>query len=150
VIIGVPAALTLLNLEGMSWAVTRYLPWILLVSLFSFAVAILYRVGPSRRPAKKRWVIPGVMFATLSWLLISSGFSRFVQEFGSYNKTYGGLSAVIVLLIWFWLTAFVVIVGAELNAELERHTTVDTTRGPPKPIGERGAAMADYEPHTRI
>jgi len=150
VIIGVPAALTLLNLDGLTATVTRFLPWVILISMFAFATAVLYRFGPSRRPAKKRWIIPGVLFATLSWLLISYGFSRFVAEFGSYNKTYGGLSAVIVLLVWFWLTAFVVIVGAELNAEIERHTTADTTRGPNRPIGERGAAMADYEPYTRL
>ena len=146
VIIGVPAALTLLNLEGLTATVTRFLPWVVLISMFAFATIVLYRFGPSRRPAKMRWVLPGVLFATLSWLLISYGFSRFVAEFGSYNKMYGGLSAVIILLIWFWLTAFVVIVGAELNAELERHTIADTTRGPDRPIGERGAAMADFRP----
>jgi len=146
VIIGVPAALTLLNLEGITATVTRFLPWVILISMFAFATCILYQYGPSRRPAKLRWVLPGVIFATLSWLLISYGFSRFVAEFGSYNKMYGGLSAVIILLIWFWLTAFVVIVGAELNAELERHTLADTTRGPCRPIGERGAAMADFRP----
>jgi len=146
VIIGVPAALTLLNLEGLTATVTRFLPWIILISMFAFATMVLYRFGPSRRPAKMRWVLPGVLLATLSWLAFSYSFSRFVAEFGSYNKTYGGLSAVIILLIWFWLTAFVVIVGAELNAELERHTLVDTTRGPDRPIGERGAAMADFRP----
>lgn len=144
VIIGVPAALSLLKLDGIIAIVTRWLPWVLLVGIFAVATLTLYRIGPSRRPAKLRWVMPGVIFATLSWLLISAGFSRFVSEFESYNKTYGGLSAVIILLVWFWLTAFVVIVGAEINAELERHTTADTTRGPDRPLGKRGAAMADY------
>lgn len=144
VIIGVPAALSLLRLEGMTAFVTRWLPWISLIGIFAAATLTLYRIGPSRRPAKIRWVMPGVIFATLSWLLISAGFSRFVAEFESYNKTYGGLSAVIILLVWFWLTALVVIIGAEINAELERHTQVDTTRGPDRPLGERGAAMADY------
>jgi len=67
------------------------------------------------------------------------------MTFDTYNATYGSLSAVIILLIWFWLTAFVVIVGAEINAEMERHTLVDTTYGLDRPIGTRGAAMADYE-----
>lgn len=146
VIIGVPAALTLLKLEGLTATITRFLPWTILISMFAFATFVLYRFGPSRRPARKRWVSPGVLFATLSWLAFSYGFSRFVAAFGSYNKTYGGLSAAIILLIWFWLTAYVVIVGAELNAEMERQTTADTTRGPGRPIGERGAAMADFRP----
>jgi len=147
VIVGLPALLALLKLDGMTGTVTRYLPWVLLVTIFAMTTTILYRYGPSRRPAKKRWLFPGVIFATLSWLAISVSFSRFVSTFDTYNATYGSLSAVIILLIWFWLTAFVVIIGAELNAEMERHTCVDTTRGPDRPIGERGAAMADYTGH---
>lgn len=144
IIIGVPAVLHLLKLDDAISAFSRALPWVLLVSMFGFASGVLYRFGPSRRPAKKRWVFPGIVFTTLTWLLISFGFSKFVGAFGNYNAIYGSLSAVIILLIWFWLTAFTVIVGAELNAEMERHTTVDTTRGPDRPLGERGAAMADY------
>ena len=144
VIIGVPALLAYASLNGAAAVVTRYIPWIILVLLFAMATFILYRVGPSRRQAKFRWVIPGVLFATLSWLLISAGFSYFVAEFSNFNKFYGSLSAVIILLVWFWLTAFVVIVGAELNAELERHTSIDTTRGKRRAVGKRGAAMADY------
>lgn len=144
VIIGIPSILSLLKLEGLVALVTKYLPWIILIVLFGFATAILYKYGPSRRPAKLRWVMPGVIFATLSWLVISAGFSRFVSAFGTYNKTYGSLSAVIILLVWFWLTALVIIVGAEINAEMERHTTVDTTRGPDREVGQRGAAVADY------
>ena len=145
VIVGVPALLSLLKLEGLTATFTRVLPWILLISMFGFAAGILYRFGPSRRPAKKRWVFPGIVFTTLAWLGISYGFSKFVASFGRFNAVYGSLSAVIILLVWFWLTAFVVIVGAELNAEMERHTGVDTTRGPDRPIGKRGAAMADYQ-----
>ncbi|WP_051048580.1 YihY/virulence factor BrkB family protein [Robiginitomaculum antarcticum] len=144
VIFGVPALLSLLKLEGLSAIVTYYMPWIIIVLLFGFATFVLYRIGPSRRQAKFRWLFPGVFFATISWLFISAGFSYFVAEFSNFNRFYGSLSAVIILLLWFWLTAFVVIVGAELNAELERHTSVDTTRGRRRPLGKRGAAMADY------
>jgi len=144
VIIGVPAVLHLLKLDDAIGLFSRFLPWLLLISMFGFASGVLYRFGPSRRPAKKRWVFPGIVFTTLTWLVISFGFSKFVSAFGNYNAIYGSLSAVIILLIWFWLTAYTVIVGAELNAEMERHTCVDTTRGPDRPIGERGAAMADY------
>ena len=147
IIIGVPALLHILKLDGVISVFSRFLPWVLLISMFGFAAGILYRFGPSRRPAKKRWVFPGILFTTLTWLGISFGFSKFVAAFGNYNATYGSLSAVIILLIWFWLTAYTVIVGAELNSEMERHTSVDTTRGPDRPLGQRGAAMADYR-HT--
>lgn len=144
VIIGVPAMLALMKLEGLTLGFNRAIPWLLLVSVFAFSSGVLYRFGPSRRPAKKRWVLPGIAFTTITWLALSFGFSKFIAAFGNYNAVYGSLSAVIILLIWFWLTAYTVIVGAELNAEMERHTTVDTTRGPDRPLGERGAAMADY------
>lgn len=145
VIIGVPAILTILKLEGLAALVTKALPWISLIGLFAFALGVLYRYGPSRRPAKNRWVYPGIIFTSVSWLIMSAGFSFFVANFGSYNATYGSLGAVIVLLMWFWLTAFVVIVGAELNAEMERQTCVDTTRGPDRPAGQRGAVVADFK-----
>lgn len=144
VIVGLPALLAILKLEEIGAGLTRVLPWGLLIGIFGLTTTILYRYGPSRRAAKMRWVFPGVIFATVSWLLISAGFSYFVTTFDTYNATYGSLSAVIILLIWFWLTAFAVIIGAEINAEMERHTTVDTTCGPDRPIGARGAAMADF------
>ena len=146
VIVGVPAILAFFKLGGVAAFITQYMPWALLISLFGFAVTILYLYGPSRRPAKLRWIFPGCIFATLSWIVISAGFSRFVSTFGTYNKTYGSLSAVIILLVWFWLTALVIIVGAEINAAMERRTSIDTTRGPDRPAGERGAVVADFTP----
>jgi len=142
VIIGVPAALKFANLDGSAEIATRYLPWILLVTVFSFACGVMYRFGPSRRPARKRWIYPGIAFALLSWLTISFGFSKFVQAFGRYNEVFGGLASVIILLIWLWLTAMVIIIGAEINSELERQTIADTTRGPARPLGKRGAAAS--------
>ena len=144
VIIGVSAALALTNIEDTAGFSSRTLPWILLVTIFCFACGVMYRFGPSRRPARKRWVFPGIGFALVSWIAISFGFSKFVVHFGAYNETFGGLASVIILLIWLWLTAMVVILGAELNSELERQTIVDTTRGPCRPLGERGASMADF------
>lgn len=143
VIIGVPSVLNFFSLEGVAAFSARYLPWLLVIGLFSIATIILYKIGPSRRPAKFVWIIPGVIFSTLGWLFISSVFSRFVAEFGTYNKTYGSLAAVILLLVWFWLTAFVIVAGAVLNAAMETHTQVDTTIGPDRPAGERGASVAD-------
>jgi len=144
VIIGISAVLTYANIEDSVGFVSGRLPWILLMTMFSIACGVMYRFGPSRRPARNRWVFPGIIFALSSWLLISFGFSKFVTHFGAYNETFGGLASVIVLLIWLWLTAMVVIIGAELNSELERQTIEDTTRGPCRPVGERGATMADF------
>ena len=144
VVVGIPALLAFLRLEGTAGFVAGHLPWILLIFAFAFGSFIIYRFGPSRRPARKRWVMPGVVFTTASWLLISYGFTVYVRQFGSYDVTYGSLSAVIVLLLWFWLSATVVIVGAELNAEMERQTLADTTRGGERPVGRRKASMADY------
>jgi len=144
VIIGVPAALNYANIEDSTGFVTRRLPWILLITVFCLACGVMYRFGPSRRPARKRWVFPGIAFALCSWIAISFGFSKFVLHFGRYNETFGGLASVIILLIWLWLTATVVILGAQINSELERQTIADTTRGPARPLGQRGASMADF------
>jgi len=127
------------KLDGAVASLAKILPWSLLILAFSASCTILYRYGPARRPAKLRWVVPGVIFATLAWCLISVGFSKFVSAFGTYNKTYGSLGAVMVLLVWLWLTNFIIIMGAEINGEMERHTSHDTTRGPERPIGQRGA-----------
>ena len=144
VIIGLPTALAFLRLEGATDFLIRILPWMLLIIIFCFACGVMYRFGPARRPARKRWIFPGISFAMLSWLLISFSFSKFVQHFGNYNEIFGGLASVIILLIWLWLTANVVIIGAQLNSEMERQTIADTTRGPVRPLGQRGAAMADF------
>ena len=144
IVAGIPIALSFLNLDATAEALASTLPWVALIFAFGFGAFIIYRFGPSRRPARKRWVMPGVIFTTISWLFLSWGFSLFVRHFGNYNETYGGLSAVIVLLLWFWLTAMTVIMGAELNAEMERQTLADTTRGPDRPIGTRRASMSDY------
>ena len=144
IIIGVSAALSHTNFEQSASFTTRTLPWLLLITIFCFACGVMYRFGPSRRPARKRWVLPGIGFALISWISISFGFSKFVTHFGAYNETFGGLASVIILLIWLWLTAMVVILGAELNSELERQTIADTTRGPVRPLGQRGASMADF------
>lgn len=144
IIIGIPAAMAFLSLDRTASALAGNLPWIVLLAVFMLGSGIVYRFGPSRRMARKRWVVPGVLFTTVSWLMISWGFSFFVRNFGQYEATYGGISAVVVLLLWFWLTAMTVIIGAELNAEMERQTLADTTRGPSRPVGKRHARMADF------
>jgi membrane protein len=106
---------------------------------------MLYRFAPSRRPAKWRWVSPGAIVGTALWLLGTTGFSFFVSHVPSYNQTLGVLGTVMLLLTWSYVTAFAVLLGAELNAELERQTSCDTTTGPARRLGQRGAAVADAE-----
>lgn len=120
--------------------------WVGLVVAMSIALAVLYKVAPDRDDAELRWVSVGAVVATVLWLVASVGFSLYVDNFGSYNKTYGALAGVVVLLLWLWLTMYVVLLGAEINAEAEQQTVADTTVGPDEPLGERGAVKADSVP----
>jgi membrane protein len=120
------------------------LRWLLLAALLIVGLAVLYRYAPDRGEPKWTWVSWGSGIATLLWVLASVGFSLYVNFFGNYNKTYGALAGVIILMFWLFLSAFVVLVGAELNTELELQTARDTTAGPTRPMGERGAHAADH------
>jgi membrane protein len=110
---------------------------------FMVALAVVYRIGPDRRPARWRWVSVGSVFALVAWIAVTLGFRFYVSQFGSYNETYGSLAGVIVSLFWLWLTAVIVLLGAEINAELEHQTSHDTTIGGEQPMGQRGAVKAD-------
>ena len=107
------------------------------------ALAVLYRYAPDRDEPRWAWVTPGALLAAGLWLAGSLVFSLYTANFGKYNETYGSLGAVVVVMLWLFLTAFVVIIGAELNAELERQTARDTTEGPEAPLGAREARSAD-------
>jgi membrane protein len=115
----------------------------MLVVFVLLALAMLYRFGPSRRAASWHWVTPGATLATVLWLAASALFSYYVGHLASYDATYGPLGAVIGVMMWFYVTAFVVLVGAELNAELELQTVRDSTGEPERLIGRRGAYVAD-------
>ena len=117
--------------------------WLGLLALAAGAFAVIYRFGPSRAKARWRWVRWGAGFAALAWVGASLGYSWFLGSFAHYDATYGPLGAVVGFMMWIWFTAMVVLVGAELNAEIEHQTAVDSTTGPPLPMGQRGAAMAD-------
>jgi membrane protein len=120
-----------------------YLRWPVMWALMIAGLAALYRYGPSRRPAKWRWITVGSVFAASAWLVVSSLFSWYLGNFANYNATYGALGAVVGLMMWMWLSTIVVLVGAELNSEIEHQTARDSTVGPERPLGIRGAVMAD-------
>jgi membrane protein len=109
-------------------------------------LAFLYRYGPSRNKARWRWVSWGSGFAALLWICASLLFSFYVAHFGSYNKTYGSLGAVVGFMTWIWISSIIVLMGAEINAELEQQTERDSTEGQEKPLGSRGAFKADVKP----
>ncbi|RKR07237.1 membrane protein [Kushneria sinocarnis] len=120
-----------------------YLRWPLLLVLVMFSIAVLYRYGPNRRKPRWEWVGIGTFGATLLWIVGSIGFSAYVDHFASFDRLYGSLGAVVILLIWFWLSAFMVLLGGAMNSEMERQTRRDTTEDPEQPLGERHAHAAD-------
>jgi membrane protein len=144
VIVIVPVLLNLVELGGIAQVLVRLLPWLVLAGFVAVALGVLYRYGASRNEPKTRWVSWGAILATVLWIGASLLFSIYVSNFGSYNETYGALAAVMILLLWLWISAFIVLLGAELNAEMEHQTERDTTVGRPKPRGEREAYVADH------
>jgi membrane protein len=144
VVVALPVVLQFLPLGGLAQVLITGLTWLILAFVVVLGLSLLYRYGPSREPAKGRWVSWGAVAATGLWLLASFLFSVYAANFANYSATYGTLSAVIAVLMWFWLSAFVILLGAELNAEMEHQTRKDTTTGAPQPMGERGAFVADH------
>lgn len=143
VVVVLPAALSVVPMGAAAEWVVRVSGFVLLAGLLLAALAVLYRWGPSRRDAQWRWVTPGALFAIIAIVLISVPFSWYVANFGNYSATYGSLGAIIGFLTWLWLSIIAVVTGGELNAESERQTAVDTTIPPDRPMGRRGAYVAD-------
>ena len=140
ILVGAPLAL-----EAMGVWTGWFIParWLVLFAFASGAFAIVYRYGPCRARAQWRWVILGGMAAAALWMSGSLAFSWYVNNIAQFDVTYGSLGAVVGFMLWIWFSVMVVLVGAELNAEIEHQTALDTTSGAPLPMGERGAAMAD-------
>jgi membrane protein len=141
--VAVPLLIQVLPLGPAASAAILVLRWVLLWLFAIGALAAVYRYAPDRRTAQWRWVTWGSAVAATLWLLGSVLFELYVKNFSSYSVTYGALGGVIVLIVWFYLGGFAVVLGAEINAEMEHQTAVDTTDGPPKPMGKRGAYVAD-------
>lgn len=145
ILIGVamPLVLSVIALGSVFTTALLAARWILLWLFGMLALALIYRYAPSRHLARMSWVTWGSAIAASLWIVTSIGFALYVRDFGSYGRTYGALGGVIVLLMWFYLQSFAIILGAEINAEMEHQTAEDTTEGPPVPMGERGAYVAD-------
>ena len=141
-LVAAPLALDWLGLERLKVLLIP-LRWAVLLLIAVGAFAVVYRIGPSRQPPRWRWVTPGALLAAALWLATSLGFSWYVNNIAHYDATYGSLAAVIGFMVWVWASVIVVLVGAELNSELEHQTAVDSTTGPDRPLGERGAQVAD-------
>ena len=125
--------------------VVRVVRWPFLALFVLVMLALLYRYGPCRRrSAQWQWVSVGSLFAMVVWLIASAAFSLYVSNFANYDRFYGSLGAVIILLFWLYISFYIVLLGAEINAELELQTAQDTTEGTPRPMGKRGAFVADH------
>ncbi|CAM3074118.1 hypothetical protein JHFBIEKO_4453 [Methylobacterium mesophilicum] len=141
-IVVVPIVLNFLGLGSGAWLLAA-LRWPAVLLVLLAGLSVLYRFGPSREHARWRWVGVGSVVAGLLWLIASLLFSWYVASFGTYNETYGSLGAVIGFMTWIWISSTIVLLGGEINAELEHQTGRDTTTGAPLPLGHRRARMAD-------
>jgi membrane protein len=139
----VPAALEYIGLEDATATLIKIVRWPVLLVGTSLMLAILYRYGPSRSRPQWRWITWGSAVAAIAWLAFSILFSWYAASFGTYNATYGSLGAVVGFMVWIWLSTVLILLGAELDAEAEHQTARDTTTGRPKPLGVRGATVAD-------
>jgi membrane protein len=127
----------------MTEEIVRFARWPALIAAMLLGLSVLYRYGPSRHAAKWQWISLGAVFATLTWFAGSAALSYYFANFANYNATYGSLGAAVGTMMWMWMSAIVVLFGAELNSEIEHQTARDTTIGAEKPLGARGATMAD-------
>lgn len=138
-----PVVLKHLWLSNAADLLIRIIRWPAMLVVVTLALACLYRVGPSREAPRWRWITWGSIAAAIAWLSASGLFSWYVANFGEFNETYGSLGAAVGFMTWLWISAIVILLGAEINAEMEHQTAIDSTTGHPKPIGARGAVVAD-------
>jgi membrane protein len=142
-VVVLPLVFSITGFLGIKLTIIALLRWPAMLILAMVAFGVLYRYGPSRRLVQAHWITLGSLMAAFLWLAMSATFSWYLSHVANYTATYGALGAVIGLMMWMWLSAVIVLVGAKLNAEIEHQTAEDTTIGPPKPLGSRGAVMAD-------
>lgn len=143
-VVAVPAILHFSDIGPLGALLAQLTPLLILGVAMIFLIGGLYRYGPHRALARKRWVTVGAVAATLGWVAASLLLSVYVARFGHFNETYGSIGAIVGLMFWLYGSAFVVLLGAEINAQMELQTARDTTTGPEEPIGQRGAYVADH------
>jgi membrane protein len=142
-IVVIPVILNYVGLSYLGELLLRIGRWPAMYLVIAFALAVIYRSAPSRQTARWRWVTWGSAIAALLWLAGSGLFSWYAANFGRFNETYGSLGAIIGFKTWLWISAIVILVGAEIDAEMEHQTARHTTTGSPEPMGTRGARVAD-------
>lgn len=142
-VVALPVLLRLADLGAVGGMLAQVLPLVVLGFGLVFVIGGLYRYGPHRAPARKRWLTLGAIAAAIGWVIVSLGLSIYFNNFADFNRVYGSLGAIIGLMFWMWASAFVVLLGASLNAAMELQTERDTTTGPERPMGQRGAYVAD-------
>lgn len=138
-----PLLLEAIGLAGFTRTFIWLVRWPALGLAVMVGLAILYRYAPNRTAPKWPWVTWGAGFATAIWISTSVSFAIYVENFGRFNETYGTLGGVIVLLLWMYISSLAILIGAELNSELEHQTAEDSTLDPPLPMGQREATVAD-------
>jgi membrane protein len=143
VVVALPAFTSAFNFGSTFETLSNGVGWVLLLAIFSFYLSCIYRFAPCRAKPKWKWVNMGSLIASVLWAATSLLFTWYASSFGNFNKTYGSLGAIIVLMTWFYLSSFIILLGGEINSELEHQTKKDSTTGRPKPMGTRGAKMAD-------
>lgn len=143
-VVVLPIVLKFVGLPAATERLLALLRWPILLLTIAISLAFIYRYGPSRRDARWRWVTWGSIVAAILWVAASMVFSWYVATFDSYNKTYGSLGAGVGFMVWLWISAVIVLLGGEVNAEMEHQTARDTTQGDSRPLGSRGAMMADH------
>ena len=141
--VAVPAVLHFFPLGGLSDALIMLVRWPIVAAIAVVGLAIMYRYGPSRDNPEWKWVTPGAVAAVVLWLVASVAFAFYVRNFGSYNETFGSLGGVVIMLMWLWISAYIVLLGGELDSEMEAQTKHDTTVGEYRRMGQRGAEKAD-------
>jgi membrane protein len=142
-VVVLPVALNFIGLQSVTDLLLRLVRWPVLLIVIVLGLAVLYRYGPSRREPRWQWISVGSLFAAIAWVVSSVLLSWYLASFANYNATYGSLGAGVGMMMWMWVSSIVVLLGAELNSEIEHQTVRDSTVYGVKPLGARGAAMAD-------
>jgi membrane protein len=144
IVAGFPSFSESLGLSDTLTSVIQWLRWPVLLIIIYFMLSYTYKIAPDRDNPEFKWVSWGAAIATGLWLLGSLLFSLYVDNFGNFGEMYASFAAVIILMLWFFLTAYIILLGAEINSEMEHQTKADTTVGKDKPMGQRGAYHADH------